>query len=55
MNSSIRYALSASLALSLFSGCAPQPIVQPKTVTIDSTLPTPMMNGFYRRYHLYRI
>jgi uncharacterized protein len=46
MNSSIRYALSASLALSLFSGCAPQPIVQPKTVTIDSTLPTPMMNGF---------
>lgn len=45
MNSSIRYALSVSLALSLFSGCAPQPAVQ-KTVTIDSTLPTPSMNGF---------
>jgi fibronectin type 3 domain-containing protein len=45
MNSSIRYALSVSLALSLFSGCAPQPAPQ-KTVTIDSTLPTPSMNGF---------
>lgn len=45
MNSSIRYALSISLALSLFSGCAPQPIPQ-KAVTIDSTLPTPSLNGF---------
>ncbi len=45
MHSSIRYALSISLALSLFSGCAPQPAPQ-KTVTIDSTLPTPTMNGF---------
>ncbi|MBD3799087.1 hypothetical protein [Sulfuricurvum sp.] len=45
MHSSIRYALSISLALSLFSGCAPQPAPQ-KTVTIDSTLPTPIMNGF---------
>lgn len=45
MHSSIRYALSISLALSLFSGCAPQPAPQ-KTVTIDSTLPTPSLNGF---------
>ncbi|MBD3810001.1 MAG: fibronectin type III domain-containing protein [Sulfuricurvum sp.] len=45
MHSSIRYALSISLALSLFSGCAPQPAPQ-KTVTIDSTLPTPTINGF---------
>lgn len=45
MNSSIRYALSISLALSLFSGCTTQPI-PPKTVTIDSSLPTPSMNGF---------
>jgi len=45
MHSSIRYALSISLALSLFSGCAPQPAPQ-KTVTIDSTLPVPTMNGF---------
>ncbi len=45
MHSSIRYALSVSLALSLFSGCAPQPAPQ-KTVTIDSTLPTPSLNGF---------
>jgi uncharacterized protein len=47
MNSSIRYALSASLALSLFSftGCVSQPVA-PKAVTIDSTLPTPSLNGF---------
>ncbi|HEX5329406.1 fibronectin type III domain-containing protein [Sulfuricurvum sp.] len=45
MNSSIRYALSVSLALSLFSGCTTQPAPQ-KTVTIDSTLPTPSLNGF---------
>ncbi|MDP2850285.1 MAG: hypothetical protein Q8O20_04350 [Sulfuricurvum sp.] len=47
MNSSIRYALSASLVLSLFSfsGCVPQPVA-PKAVTIDSTLPTPSLNGF---------
>ncbi|MFY9141509.1 fibronectin type III domain-containing protein [Sulfuricurvum sp.] len=46
MNSSIRYALSISLALSLFSGCAVQPAAPQKTVTIDSTLPIPSMNGF---------
>lgn len=45
MHSSIRITLSAALALSLFSGCAPQPAPQ-KTVTIDSTLPVPSMNGF---------
>ncbi len=45
MHSSIRYVLSTSLALILFSGCTSQPTPQ-KTVTIDSTLPTPSMNGF---------
>lgn len=45
MHTSIRITLSAALALSLFSGCAPQP-VQQKTITIDSTLPTPLMNGY---------
>ena len=45
MHSSIRYVLSTSLALILFSGCTSQPAPQ-KTVTIDSTLPTPSMNGF---------
>lgn len=45
MHSSIRYALSVSLALSLFSGCTPQP-VPPKPVTVDSTLPVPSMNGY---------
>lgn len=45
MHSSIRIPLSVALALSLFSGCAPQPAPQ-KTVTIDSTLPVPSMNGY---------
>lgn len=45
MHSSIRTTLSIALVLSLFSGCAQQPVPQ-KTVTIDSTLPTPSMNGF---------
>ncbi len=45
MNSSIRTTLSIALALSLFSGCAPQPTPQ-KAVTIDSTLPVPSMNGY---------
>ncbi|MDD5051593.1 MAG: hypothetical protein PHO27_02540 [Sulfuricurvum sp.] len=45
MNTSIRYALSVSLALSLFSGCAPQPTPE-KVVTIDSTLPVISLNGF---------
>lgn len=45
MHSSIRYALSVSLALSLFSGCAPKPVPE-KVVTIDSTLPVLSMNGF---------
>jgi uncharacterized protein len=45
MHSSIRYALSVSLALSLFSGCAPKPTPE-KVVTIDSTLPVLSMNGY---------
>jgi len=45
MHSSIRYALSVSLALSLFSGCAPQPKPE-KAITVDSTLPVLSMNGF---------
>jgi hypothetical protein len=45
MHSSIRYALSVSLALSLFSGCAPKPVPE-KIVAIDSTLPVLSMNGF---------
>lgn len=45
MHSSIRTTLSIALALSLFSGCAPQPAPQ-KQVTIDSTLPVPSMNGY---------
>ncbi|MBN2869774.1 MAG: fibronectin type III domain-containing protein [Campylobacterales bacterium] len=45
MHSSIRIPLSITLALSLFSGCAPQPAPQ-KQVTIDSTLPVPSLNGY---------
>ncbi len=45
MHVSIRTTLSIALALSLFSGCAPQPAPQ-KTVTIDSTLPVPSLNGY---------
>ncbi|MDO9207267.1 MAG: hypothetical protein Q7T91_03340 [Sulfuricurvum sp.] len=44
MQQSVKYALSISLALSLFSGCAPQP-TPVKTVTIDPTLPVPSLNG----------
>lgn len=45
MQPSAKYALSISLALSLFiSGCAPQP-TPAKTVTIDPTLPVPSLNG----------
>ena len=44
MQQSVKYALSISLALSLFSGCALQP-TPVKTVTIDPTLPIPSLNG----------
>lgn len=44
MHSSIRTTLSIALALSLFSGCAPQPAPQ-KQITIDSSLPIPSLNG----------
>lgn len=44
MRLSIRTTLSVVLALSLFSGCTTQP-EPPKQVTIDSTLPTPLLNG----------
>ena len=46
MRSSIHYTLSLALAAALFSGCS---ITKPETpieVTLDSTLPTPSMNGF---------
>jgi len=36
--------LSISLALSLFTGCAPQP-TPAKPITIDPTLPVPSLNG----------
>jgi len=38
--------LSISLALSLFSGCAPQPKPVEKAVVIDSTLPVVALNGY---------
>lgn len=44
MQRSLQYALSISLALSLFSGCAPQPTPE-KIITIDPTLPVPSLNG----------
>ena len=44
MQRSLQYALSISLALSLFSGCAPQPTPE-KKITIDPTLPVPSLNG----------
>jgi len=44
MQRSLQYALSISLALSLFSGCAPQPTPE-KKVSIDPTLPVPSLNG----------
>ena len=44
MKPSVKYALSISLALSLFTGCAPQP-TPAKPITIDSTLPVPSLNG----------
>jgi len=44
MQRSLQYALSISLALSLFSGCAPQPTPE-KKITIDPSLPVPSLNG----------
>ncbi|HEX5623639.1 MAG TPA: hypothetical protein VFX57_04265 [Sulfuricurvum sp.] len=44
MKRSVTYALSISLALSLFTGCAQQPKPE-KVVTIDPTLPVPSLNG----------
>ena len=46
MRSSIHYTLSLALAAALFSGCSITKPETPKEVTIDSTLPTPSMNGF---------
>ncbi len=44
MRTSIRYALSISLALNLFTGCSKLPIPE-KAVTIDPTLTAPSLNG----------
>jgi len=44
MQRSLQYALSISLALSLFSGCAPQPTPENK-ISVDPTLPVPSLNG----------
>ncbi|MDD4854965.1 MAG: hypothetical protein PHQ22_09205 [Sulfuricurvum sp.] len=44
MQRSLQYALSISLALSLFSGCAPQPTPE-KKISIDPSLPVPSLNG----------
>lgn len=44
MQRSLQYSLSISLALSLFSGCALQPLPEEK-VTVDASLPTPSLNG----------
>jgi len=44
MQHSLQYALSISLALSLFSGCALKPAPE-KAVTIDPSLPVPSLNG----------
>lgn len=44
MQHSLRYTLSISLALSLFSGCALKP-TPPAEITIDPTLPVPSLNG----------
>ena len=44
MQPSVKYALSISLALSLFTGCAPQP-TPAKPITTDPTLPVPSLNG----------
>ena len=44
MQRSLQYALSISLALSLFSGCALKPTPE-KPVTIDPSLPVPSLNG----------
>lgn len=46
MHLSTRTVLSISLALSLFSGCAPQPKPAEKAVVIDSTLPVLSLNGY---------
>jgi hypothetical protein len=44
MKPSIKYTLSLSLALSLFTGCTSQPNLG-KTISVDPTLPTPSLNG----------
>ncbi|MFA6189751.1 MAG: hypothetical protein WC680_10790 [Sulfuricurvum sp.] len=44
MRTSMRYALSISLALNLFTGCAKLPVTE-KVITIDPTLSIPSMNG----------
>jgi len=44
MQRSLQYALSISLALSLFSGCAPQPTPE-KKISVDPMLPVPSLNG----------
>jgi len=44
MQPSVNYILSISLALSLFTGCAPQP-TPARPITVDSTLPVPSLNG----------
>ncbi|HEX5710909.1 MAG TPA: fibronectin type III domain-containing protein [Sulfuricurvum sp.] len=45
MQRSLQYALSISLALSLFTGCAiPKPKAE-KQITTDTTLPIPSLNG----------
>jgi hypothetical protein len=44
MQRSLQYALSISLALSIFSGCAPKPTPE-KQITIDPSLPVPSLNG----------
>ncbi|MDD2829132.1 MAG: hypothetical protein PHW18_06120 [Sulfuricurvum sp.] len=45
MQRSLTYALSISLALSLFTGCTPIQPTPEKKVTIDPTLPIPSLNG----------
>jgi len=44
MQRSLQYALSISLALSLFSGCAPKPTPE-KQISVDPSLPVPSLNG----------
>lgn len=44
MQRSLTYALSLSLALSLFTGCTQQPTPE-KKLSVDATLPVPSLNG----------